>query len=190
MSTSSMSTSTTAGTTTTTTEETSSSTSEESSTTMGPGPACGDGNMDEGEECDDGNTDQDDACTAMCTVPFEVEWTVTYNGPASNMDGTAGVLVDGEGNIVVVGFHRTLDDAYDVWLQQYAPDGSELWNFTWSGGLGFNDVGSGLAFHPSGDVIIAGYTESVVDDNDVLVMRVPFEGTEPTWVMTYDGPGM
>jgi hypothetical protein len=81
-------------------------------------------------------------------------------------------------------------DRLDVWLQQYAPDGTELWNFTWDAGNMLNDAGSGIALHPSGDVIIAGYTESVDDDDDVLLMRVPFGGDTPTWVAPpYDGPG-
>jgi cysteine-rich repeat protein len=171
------------------TSEESSSSSAESSTTMPPGPACGDGNMDPGEECDDGNVDQDDACTAMCTVPYEIEWTVSYNGPASNMDDAEAVIFDGEGNILVVGSHRTLADGFDVWLQQFAPDGTELWNFTWDGGTAVDESAAGIALHPSGDVVIAGYAESVVDDSDVLVMRVPFGGDAPTWVQTHDGPG-
>ena len=156
---------------------------------MPPGPACGDGNMDPGEECDDGNVDQDDACTAMCTVPYEIEWTVSYNGPASNMDDAEAVIFDGEGNILVVGSHRTLSDGFDVWLQQYAPDGTEMWNFTWDGGTAVDESAAGIALHPSGDVVIAGYAESVVDDSDVLVMRVAFGSDTPTWVQTYDGPG-
>lgn len=167
----------------------SSSSSEGSSTTMGPEPACGDGNQDPGEECDDGNLDQDDACTATCTIAYEVEWTVSYNGPASNMDDADAVIVDGEGNIIVVGSHRTLTDGFDLWLQQYAPDGTELWGFTWDGGNSLDDSASGIALHPSGDVILTGYTESAVDDNDVLVMRLPLGGDTPTWWFAYDGPG-
>ncbi|MAQ16047.1 MAG: hypothetical protein CMN30_14815 [Sandaracinus sp.] len=34
----------------------------------GPGPQCGDGNLDPGEECDDGNTTGGDDCSATCTV--------------------------------------------------------------------------------------------------------------------------
>ncbi len=173
---------------TTSTDESSSS-SAESSTTMEPGPACGDGTEDPGEECDDGNLDPDDACTAMCTIPYEVEWTVSYNGPASNMDDADAVIVDGEGNIIVVGSHRTLTDGFDLWLQQYAPDGTELWNFTWEGGNALNDAATGIALHPSGDVILTGYTETLPDDDDILVMRVPFGGDTPTWWFAYDGPG-
>ena len=35
-------------------------------TTTGPGPACGDGNVDPGEDCDDGNQDDTDTCTGAC----------------------------------------------------------------------------------------------------------------------------
>ena len=37
----------------------------------GPGPSCGDGNVDPGEECDDGNVASGDDCSATCTVEMD-----------------------------------------------------------------------------------------------------------------------
>ncbi|MBX3249995.1 MAG: DUF4215 domain-containing protein [Myxococcales bacterium] len=37
----------------------------------GPGPFCGDGNVDPGEECDDGNMADGDGCDSMCRIEQE-----------------------------------------------------------------------------------------------------------------------
>ena len=152
-------------------------------------PFCGDGVLDPDEECDDGDQNSDDACNADCEIPFEVAWTVSYNGPTSNIDVPGDIRFDGAGNLLVVGRHRTATDGSDVWLQQYAPDGTELWNFTWDGGNQLNDGAEALALHDSGDVIIVGFTETALDDDDIMVMRLPFDGDTPTWIDVWDGSG-
>ncbi len=42
--------------------------SDATSMTDGPGPVCGDGNVDPGEACDDGNADEQDGCSSMCEI--------------------------------------------------------------------------------------------------------------------------
>lgn len=151
--------------------------------------ACGNGELGAGEECDDGNYDDDDACTSSCTIPFAIEWTVTHNGTASGFDAAHDVLVDGAGNILVVGTMAQEGQARDVWLQQYWPDGSTAWAYTWDGADHRDDIGRALVVTSDADIVVVGSTESDATGDDVLVMRLDGATLTEEWVSIVDGPG-
>jgi len=148
---------------------------------------CGDGVLDDGETCDDGNTDDGDDCRADCSLPFTIEWTVTHDGDASGSDNARDVLTDEAGNIYVVGSEGSGKGGGDVWLQQYAPDGTPGWTFRWGGEAGGVDIGSSVARMPGGDFVIGGLTTGDASGLDVLVMRVDGVTHELAWVSIVDG---
>ena len=154
----------------------------------GPVYTCGDGVVDPGEACDDGNDFDGDGCTSDCTVTFAVEWTWTYDGPASSFDVANDVVVGPDGWIYVIGNTRS-GGASDVWLQQLSPDGGPGWSWTWDGAEALADDGVALAFTPDGRIAIVGTTESMATGDDVLVLLFDPAIQAPLWVRVIDGPG-
>jgi len=142
------------------------------SSTSVAGPVCGDGVPDEGEECDDGNVDNGDGCSAECTFPFEVLWTATHDGSASNQDFINEVIVAADGNIYVAGSERNTGTGADVWVQQYMADGTEGWTFTFDGADGLDDSAAALAFDADGNLLVVGSTESAATVDDILVLQI------------------
>lgn len=158
--------------------------------TTGPtDPDCGNGIVERDEACDDGNNEDGDECSAACTIPFEIAWTVTYDGPASSFDVANDVAIAPDGSIYVVGTSRLSTEASDVWLQQYLPDGTAAWTFTWGGAELLADGGEALAIAQDGRIAIAGATESMTTGDDVLVLMVDPATQSLVWSQVFDGPG-
>ncbi|MBX7079117.1 MAG: hypothetical protein K1X88_08040 [Nannocystaceae bacterium] len=150
---------------------------------------CGDGVLDEGEECDDENTDLDDNCTAMCTIPFEITWTTTHNGSASNFDSANEVWLDPDGNAIVIGSERVTDEGANLWLAQILADGTEGWTLSYNGADGLDDFGAALAVLPDGDFVIAGSVETEMTGDDILLARIDGATQMVEWEVVVDGPG-
>jgi cysteine-rich repeat protein len=147
---------------------------------------CGNGIVDPGEECDDDNELDGDACSARCTNVFEIEWTISHDGPASDYDAASAVVTDDADNIYVLG--RATEVSGDVWLQQYAPDGSAGWSFGWDGPDSLSDRGIDLAWVGS-DLAIVGASGSALSATDMLIMLVDPRTQSVVWSQTLDGPG-
>ena len=125
----------------TTTPATSESSADGSSSSGAP-DLCGNGELDDGEECDDSNNVDGDACHADCTNAFEIVWTNLHDGSASHGDYANDVVIDGAGNIYVLGNEGVTGEGANVWLQQYLPDGTEGWTLSYDGGSGLDDFGA------------------------------------------------
>lgn len=159
-------------------------------TTMDPtgaSPNCGNGVVDDDEDCDDANLVEDDGCYTNCTLPFEVQWTETFDG--GDIDRANDVLFDAEGNLYVLGITQVAGQGYDLWLRQYTPEGAEGWTWTYDGALHGNDFGTAMAWHESGDLLIVG-SEQTENEDDVLVIRLATADQTPVWTRYYDGPGL
>ncbi len=154
------------------------------------GPTCGNGVLDEDEECDDGNINNGDQCLTDCTLPASPVWTLEIDGQASGPDGGSAILVDADGNLFALGYERTTDEGDNLWLRRMDGDGNEVWTLSWDGGVGANDYGSDLAWHPSGDLLVVG--SATVDEAkhvDILAMRVSPADGSVVWSITHDGDG-
>jgi cysteine-rich repeat protein len=182
----------------TTDPDTSSSTTDDPATTdpdtsssTGPEMLCGNGDVDDGEECDDENTLDGDTCTATCTLPVEEVWQVSYNGSASNQDNFIDGVVDGDGNIIVVGRERVTDEGFNLLVRQYLPDGTEGWSVSYEGLVGGgNDEGAGIALLPDGDIVVVGTSETEFDVDDIFAARLDGTTQAIEWEVLQDGPGM
>jgi len=145
--------------------------------------------VDEGEECDDGNTEDGDYCNSECQFPVTETWTVTHNGEADGRDLASAVILDAEDNIYVVGRETVSGEGLNFWLRKLDPDGTELWTFTYNGDAGLSEAGTDLAWHPSGDLLFAGWEEAAASDADLVVMRMT--NADPpveVWKDVYAGP--
>ncbi|MCH9685467.1 MAG: hypothetical protein K0V04_28800 [Deltaproteobacteria bacterium] len=171
------------GTTETPDPSTTSPTTGLDSTSMGPDMLCGNGEVDPGEDCDDENVDNDDACYSDCTLPFEILWTESEAGPDVDLGRDA--LFDADGNLYVLGSTEVAGEGFNLWLRQYAPDGSTGWTYTYNGALNDNDVGRRMAWLPDGNLVIVG-AETTATGDDVLVMRFDPTTQTPVWTQYYD----
>jgi cysteine-rich repeat protein len=174
----------------TSTAETSTGVADSSESSTGIPTTCGNGEMDDGEECDDGNNDEGDACHADCTNAFEITWTNLHDGTQSSFDSVNDVWIDDAGNIYALGFETTTGQGANVWLQQYMPDGTEGWTFTYDGMDSNDDYGISLTVAADGGLLIAGNTQSDMTDVDILILRVDPDTQMVDWETIVDGPGM
>ncbi|MFX1277000.1 MAG: SBBP repeat-containing protein [Promethearchaeota archaeon] len=97
----------------------------------------------------------------MCLVKFNttggVEWNYTWGG--SGDDYGRGIALDSSGNAYIVGSTESFGViGYDICLVKFNPTGGVEWNYTW-GGSG-DDSGSEVVLDSSGNIYVAGYTES------------------------------
>ncbi len=132
----------------------------------------------------------------MCLVKYDSsgvqQWTCTWGGSSS--DYGSGVAVDSSGNIYVAGttgvllvnFYRYLHPICgDMCLVKYDSSGAQQWNRTWGGSSG--DYGSGVAVDSSGNIYIAGYTESFGAGSwDMCLVKYDSSGVQQ-WNRTWGG---
>jgi hypothetical protein len=86
------------------------------------------------------------------------QWVKTYNDIFNFNDVGTKVLVDGSGNVYVLGHsYDYTGDNDDIFLIKYGPQGTELWKAEYGDLiLGGYDIPSALAIDSSGNVYVAG----------------------------------
>ncbi len=178
------------GMTMTTTDETSVGPVDSSESSTGIPTTCGNGELDDGEDCDDGDNEDGDACHADCTFAHEIVWTALHDGTQSSFDNAADVWIDDDGTIYVLGSETVTGQGSNVWLQQYMPDGTEGWTFSYDGADGNDDFAASLAVTADGDFLIVGNTETDASDVDILLLRVAADTQLVDWEVVVDGAGM
>ncbi len=96
-------------------------------------------------------------------------WSRRFGGTSN--DVANGVAVDGSGNIVVTGYFNGMVDfgggplvsggGYDIFLAKYSASGSYLWSDNFGGTS--NDVANSVAVDGSGNIVVTGYFNGMVD---------------------------
>jgi uncharacterized delta-60 repeat protein len=147
-------------------------------------PTCGDGivHVFNAELCDDGDGLEGDECNGDCTTAGL--WTVTYDGPAHNVDELHGVACDSAGNVIVAGETFDASQGDDVWLRKLAPDGGVVWTQTFHGVTA--DVAWAVAVAADDDVLVAGSTFTLSNGRDAWLRRYTSAGATE-WTQTFDG---
>ncbi|HLT36051.1 MAG TPA: hypothetical protein VK034_07190, partial [Enhygromyxa sp.] len=115
-------------------------------------------------------------------------WSVT-NDFGGN-DTAAAIAVGAGGEVYVIGWFDGFGD--DIWYAALDPaDGETVWSTTLDGNDGVgdgDDLGSGIALTPDGDLVLAGRIRVGDGDDDVWVRKVTTEGTV-IWTSTWSGTG-
>jgi hypothetical protein len=105
--------------------------------------------------------------------------------PAGSSDeAPTGVLVDGQGNLIVFG--RTQGANADWRVSKFSPSGSLLWTQTFNGTANRNDGPMAGVLDASGAVIVTGYTDSLATGGDMATVKWSASGARE-WVALYDG---
>ena len=128
-------------------------------------------------------------------VPPEVDWTASYNGPASYWESVNDATVR-DGSLYVVGFATVEFQRRGYITVKYAPDGAEAWSRIYEGPTPSNTSPGSTAFavavDESGNVYVTGYSseESKTDIPyvDAATLKYSPEGNL-LWEQRYRGSG-
>ena len=107
-------------------------------------------------------------------------WTQSYDTGAADHAGA--VAIDGEGNVIAVGWTSVTGEGNNVWLRKYSTEGATLWTRTYNSPDDCSDYGDDVAADGDGNVVVVGRT-----CGDVLVLKYGSDGSVD-WSETYDGP--
>ncbi len=127
----------------------------------------------------------------------------TYNGPADGDDYALGVAVDGDGNIIVIGYSHNGTN-HDYYTIKYNPNlSSVLASATYNGSANGDDYAREVAIDGNGNIIVIGYSHngtnydyfSIKYNNDFSLVLAsatynsPADGDDNAFGVVVDGDG-
>ncbi len=122
-------------------------------------------------------------------------WERRYDGPAKGADFPGGVVVDHEGNIMVVGSSVSGDGSSDVCSLKYAGrDGSVLWERRYEGSPGTNTSIRTMTLDKNDDILVTGGTyrkisETRYGEPDIFTAKYSGVDGALIWERSFNGPG-
>ena len=118
----------------------------------------------------------------------QVLWVNRYDGTAHDLDRVSSMDVDAAGNICVTGKSQGVGTSNDYLTLKYGTDGSLEWAARYDGPISGIDVANDVAFDPSGNVYVTGYSYGIQTLGDFTTVKYDFEGNQ-LWAARYNGPG-
>ncbi len=109
-----------------------------------------------------------------------VVWTQTLNGAASLDDQALAVTVDPTGNPVILGYETLADGTNNILVAKLnAANGSQVWSYSYDGGLDGNDFGTGIVANAAGDLYMTGQVENAAGQgfNTMVAKLAGINGT-------------
>ena len=103
----------------------------------------------------------------------ELIWGKTFNSTNGNDDMTAatGIVVDPVGDVFVTGY-TIYGKNFDFQTIKYKKDnGNQLWQKSFDGTASKNDRPIGIGLSPTGEVLVAGWTDTAANDLDYYVIK-------------------
>lgn len=117
-------------------------------------------------------------------------WTRTHQGSAGGNDRGQGIAVDGNGDVVVVGFEEVAGQSDDIWIRKYDADGAEVWTQTFNGPDDGRDRAEAVATTADNDIVVAGSTVASGQSDNIWMRRYDSDGNEAyPWRTEYNSPG-
>ena len=112
------------------------------------------------------------------------EWNRTWGG--GNYDSAQGVVANSSSNIFLAGFTESFGaGGRDIILVKYDGNGVQQWNRTWGGSSG--DSGWGVVTDSSGNIYLAGNTQSFgAGSYDMVLVKYDGNGVQQ-WNRTWGG---
>lgn len=114
-------------------------------------------------------------------------WTRAYDSGSHRDDVAVDVAVDGDGNVVVVGYSITPATDWDWVVVSYRPDGTRRWVRRYDGPAHDHDVPAKMLIDSAGRVYVAGLSWSASNGADALVVKYGKDGTR-LWARRHNGP--
>ena len=116
-------------------------------------------------------------------------WTRNVDGQISGYDFARGAVVDGSGNLYVVG--QILNSSTrkgDIWVRKYNPSGATLWTRTVNGPGDSFDAAYAAAADSTGKLYVVGHIWTPTGGNDIWVRKYNGSGGK-LWTRVVNGPG-
>ena len=96
---------------------------------------------------------------------------------------------DDNGDLFVAGFVGNGSFNRDVWVRKYAINGMVLWTETWDSDKSKDDAGFAMARSATGDVVVAGISPVLADNQDFWLGRFDTDGMLAWW-KRFGGPAI
>ncbi len=116
---------------------------------------------------------------------INTEW-VQSTGEPDNLPWTASVI-DGQGDVIVVGNTQVAPGNADVLVTKYDGDGELLWQQTYAGTAGANDYGIAVITNIAGDIFVAATVTNAGSEQDFAILKYDEQGSLQ-WDALWDGP--
>jgi hypothetical protein len=115
-------------------------------------------------------------------------WTRAFDSGEHLSDGGIDVAVDADGNVVVVGESEINAGALDAVVLKYTSAGRRLWIRRYDGAAHGPDLANHVVVDPAGRIYAAGWTESMTNEADSLVVKYSAAGRR-LWTRRFNGSG-
>jgi len=126
------------------------------------------------------------APVAFAADPVEPLWTVVWSAKSPGEVTNAQVVRSATSDIFTAcSVFRPSYSTYDVIVAKYQPDGTRAWIRSWSRGTDVNEMVTGVATDPDGNLIVVGWSDKGGQD-DWFVLKYDPEGCL-CWVKTTSG---
>jgi cysteine-rich repeat protein len=113
-------------------------------------------------------------------------WTSTFDAPDSTSTIVQGVAVDGDGDVVVVGYASVTGAGRDTVLRKYTPDGTPVWTRTYGGDALGHDVAFDVSTTANGSLYVAGYETVDGEGRNMWLGKYDTDGNL-LWSRVYNG---
>jgi uncharacterized delta-60 repeat protein len=118
----------------------------------------------------------------------ETCWLRRYDSPFRLEDKARAIAVDDSGNVLVTGWSRSPDGAFDFLTVKYSPSGDTVWTRRLDGPAHRDDHGLAVAVDRLGSVIVAGKSAGADNVPQILAAKYDATGRE-LWRRTARGTG-
>ncbi|RJP78523.1 MAG: T9SS C-terminal target domain-containing protein [Candidatus Zixiibacteriota bacterium] len=115
-------------------------------------------------------------------------WTARFNSAADFYEEPAGLAVDSAGWAVVTGYSEGFGTRQDFVTIRYDADGQQQWLAHYDGPGSADDIPTGVAYDPYGNVIVTGRTWDETNLYDFTAVKYTPQGQQ-VWLTRQDGPG-
>jgi uncharacterized delta-60 repeat protein len=114
-------------------------------------------------------------------------WRAFWDNPSYNPDYVAGLVVDSQDNVYVVGYFG-FNNIFDMLLIKYNSTGQLVWSTNYAGPEGYSDKSTGLALDNSGNIYITGYSMNSTTSSDCDAITIKFDSTgHQIWTARFNG---
>jgi uncharacterized delta-60 repeat protein len=114
-----------------------------------------------------------------------LQWEARYTSPGDQIEGGKRILLDPNGNVIVIGYENSQLNTDWVTLK-YNSDGEEQWGAVYNGPGDSNDTIMGLALDADGNVYVTGGATMIGGFTDYVTIKYNPDGIVQ-WMATYDG---
>ncbi len=118
-----------------------------------------------------------------------VLWQASYAGAALGLDLPYSIRVDANDDVVIAGDTNNGTDFDGKIIKYSGADGSVLWEKTFAGPGGGDDIYYSVALDGAGNALVSGFTFAGAASNDWIVAKYAASDGALLWQKTYNGTG-